>query len=73
MREEIANQKSEEELLTLPAVALALGIARSTAFELARRGVLPCTRAGRWFVISRRDLERFRAEHPPQLVVKKYA
>lgn len=74
MAKEIADEKGKgEELLTLPSVAVELGISRSSVFSLARRGVLRSARAGRVFVVRREDLERFRVEHPPRLVIRKYA
>jgi excisionase family DNA binding protein len=71
----MADVKAEEvgeELMSIPAAALLLGVGRSTACALARKGLLPAKKVGRQFVVLRRDLEKFREERPPTLI-RKYA
>ena len=49
----------ERKTLTVEEAAAALGIGRTSAYELARRGELPgVIRLGRRFVVSRDVLER---------------
>ncbi|MBA2277417.1 MAG: helix-turn-helix domain-containing protein [Chloroflexia bacterium] len=51
---------AERRTLTIPEVAVALGLARSTAYELAAadRLPVPTIRAGRRLLVSRAALER---------------
>ena len=51
---------TERRTLTIPEVAAALGLARSTAYELAAadRLPVPTIRAGRRLLVSRSALER---------------
>ena len=51
---------AERRTLTIPEVAAALGLARSTAYELAAtdRLPVPTIRAGRRLLVSRAALER---------------
>lgn len=54
---------ADDRLLSLPEVARYLGIARSTAYLLARKGELPSIRIARRVVRVRpQDLERFVAQ-----------
>ena len=61
---------TERRTLTIPEVAAALGLARSTAYELAAadRLPVPTIRAGRRLLVSRAALERVldgvAVEHP---------
>ena len=62
--------QAERRTLTIPEVAAALGLARSTAYELAAadRLPVPTIRAGRRLLVSRAALERVLdggAAHPP--------
>ncbi len=52
--------QGERRTLTIPEVAAALGLARSTAYELAAtdRLPVPTIRAGRRLLVSRAALER---------------
>jgi excisionase family DNA binding protein len=52
--------RNERRTLTIPEVAAALGLARSTAYELAAtdRLPVPTIRAGRRLLVSRAALER---------------
>lgn len=45
-------------VLTVPEVAVLLGISRTHAYELAARGEIPALRLGRRIVVPRRGLER---------------
>jgi excisionase family DNA binding protein len=64
---------TERRTLTIPEVAIVLGLARSTAYELAAsdRLPVPTIRAGRRLLVSRAALERvlsegtIRASHNP--------
>ena len=55
--------QAERRTLTVPEVAERLGIARSTAFDLAKRNALPVPviRLGRRLVVSRELVERLLA------------
>ncbi len=44
--------------MTAAEVALLLGLPKSTVYELARRGELPCARLGRTVRFLRDDIER---------------
>jgi len=59
---------SERLTLTIPEVAAALGLARSTAYELATtdRLPVPTIRAGRRLLVSRAALERILAGEDAQ-------
>ncbi len=54
------TSQTERRTLTIPEVAAALGLARSTAYELAAtdRLPVPTIRAGRRLLVSRLALER---------------
>ena len=54
------TSQAERRTLTIPEVAARLGIARSTAFALAKRDALPVPviRLGRRLVVSRELIER---------------
>jgi len=49
----------ERIVLTVPEVALALGIGRDRAYRACRRGELPTIRIGRRILVSRAALEHF--------------
>jgi excisionase family DNA binding protein len=50
--------------LTVEEVAEALGVSRTSAYALARSGVLPVLRVGKRIVIPRAAFEKF-LENPP--------
>lgn len=54
---------SQRATYTVPEAATKFGIARGTAYELARAGTLPGVRklGGRRYVVSRQELEEFLA------------
>ncbi len=56
----MGTPQTERRTLTIPEVAAALGVARSTAYELAtaNRLPVPTIRAGRRLLVSRDALER---------------
>ncbi len=66
--------QGERRTLTIPEVAAALGLARSTAYELAAadRLPVPTIRAGRRVLVSRAALERVleagTAPHPSGMI-----
>lgn len=49
-------------LLTIPQVAVALSLGRSTVYELVQRGELPVVHIGRAVRIRSEDLTRFTQE-----------
>ena len=49
---------TREDVMTAAEVALLLGLPKSTVYELARRGELPCARLGRTVRFLRDDIER---------------
>lgn len=55
-----------EILLTTSECARELGISRATAWVKVVRGELPGRKVGPLFLISRVDLERYRAQNPPR-------
>jgi predicted DNA-binding transcriptional regulator AlpA len=57
------ESQAERRTLTIPEVATALGLGRSTAFALAKRDALPVPviRLGRRLVVSRELVERLLA------------
>ena len=61
------TSRAERRTLTIPEVAARLGIARSTAFALAKRDALPVPviRLGRRLVVSRELIERLLAGESP--------
>lgn len=53
---------TRDDVMTATEVATMLGLPRSTVYELARRGELPCARLGRTLRFVREDIEaRLRA------------
>lgn len=48
---------SRDDVMTASEVALLLGLPKSTIYELARRGELPCARLGRAVRFVRDDVE----------------
>lgn len=52
------NEFKDKLTITVEEAAVMLGISRSLAYELVRRGILPHLRLARRIVISRRAVER---------------
>jgi excisionase family DNA binding protein len=52
---------SERETLSIPEVAVRLGIDRNSAYEAAKRGEIPVIRMGRRLLVSRVWLDRLLA------------
>ena len=48
---------TREDVMTAAEVAQLLGLPKSTVYELARRGELPCARLGRTMRFLREDIE----------------
>jgi excisionase family DNA binding protein len=51
------------ELVTVPEVAAWLGVSLWSAYDMARRGILPVVRLGRLVRIQRAGLERLAGRH----------
>jgi excisionase family DNA binding protein len=49
---------TREDIMTVSEVAELLSLPKSTVYELARRGELPCARLGRTLRFVRDDIER---------------
>lgn len=57
---------TREDIMTVSEVAELLALPRSTVYELARRGELPCARLGRTLRFVREDIEtHLRSPAPP--------
>jgi excisionase family DNA binding protein len=54
-------------MLTIPEAAVELGLAPSTLRRQAAAGVLRADRLGRDWIVSRRELERYRVQHMGQV------
>lgn len=50
--------------LTVPMAARELGVSKQTALGYAWRGLLEARRVGRYWVVSREALDRFKRAHP---------
>lgn len=56
---------TREDVMTAAEVAVLLALPKSTVYELARRGELPCARLGRTVRFLREDIEgRLRGARP---------
>jgi len=62
----VVSEVGERLTVTVEEAAVMLGISRTLAYELVRRGELPHLRLARRIVMSRRAVERLidSAEHP---------
>lgn len=56
-RSEPRRRLTREDVMTASEVATMLALPRSTVYELARRGELPCTRLGRTLRFVRDEVE----------------
>ena len=54
-------EREERVTLTIPEAAQRLGISRNSAYEAARRGVVPTLRIGRRLLVPKAALERLLA------------
>jgi len=59
------RRMTREDVMTAAEVAVLLALPKSTVYELARRGELPCARLGRTVRFLREDIEgRLRGARP---------
>jgi excisionase family DNA binding protein len=63
VKSEVDTASTRREWLTVPELALLLGVPRTRAYELIQRGELPAVRLGeRTIRVNRQELERFLLE-----------
>jgi excisionase family DNA binding protein len=63
VKAEVDAASTRREWLTVPELALLLGVPRTRAYELIQRGELPAVRLGeRTIRVNREELERFLLE-----------